>query len=275
MKNFSVFLAAVIVAMAGGCKEPSNEAAPGDKTAVGAVAESETTQARSNHATRARPDHTSPTAKYSGPVVETMNSGGYTYVQIDAAQGSTWAASPMFEVKVGDTVSFDEGVPMADYHSKTLNRDFDLIHFVGRIAVPGAAPVPSADHPSAGAMPAGHPPVDASAGGQDADFSGRETIEGGQSIAQVFAEKDALAGKGIALRGKVVKYNAGILDRNWLHVRDGTGGEGTNDLTVTTAATVKVGDTVVVKGSLVLDKDFGHGYRYDLIVEDAEVTVED
>ena len=49
----------------------------------------------------------------------------------------------------------------------------------------------------------------------------------------------------------------------------------TNDLTVTTAGTVpNVGDTVVVKGTVALNKDFGMGYQYDIIVEDAEVTVE-
>jgi hypothetical protein len=76
-------------------------------------------------------------------------------------------------------------------------------------------------------------------------------------------------------RGKVVKTNPNIMGKNWLHVRDGSGAEGTNDLTVTTAGTApNVGDTVVVKGTVALEKDFGMGYQYDIIVEDAEVTVE-
>jgi len=72
----------------------------------------------------------------------------------------------------------------------------------------------------------------------------------------------------------VVKYNAGILGKNWLHIQDGTGSAGTNDLTITTEATCTVGDTVLVHGKLVADRDFGAGYVYDLIVEDAQVTVE-
>ena len=91
----------------------------------------------------------------------------------------------------------------------------------------------------------------------------------------MFAEKDQLAGQPVVFRGKVVKTNPNIMGKNWLHVRDGSGAEGTNDLTVTTAGTApNVGDTVVVKGTVALNKDFGMGYQYDIIVEDAEVTVE-
>ena len=77
-------------------------------------------------------------------------------------------------------------------------------------------------------------------------------------LAEVFAGKDQLAGKPVVVRGKVVKTNANIMGKNWLHVRDGSGAEGTNDLTVTMAGTApNVGDTVVVKGTVALNKDFG------------------
>jgi hypothetical protein len=76
------------------------------------------------------------------------------------------------------------------------------------------------------------------------------------------------------VRARVVKFNAQILGKNWLHVRDGSGAEGTNDLTVTTAATAKVGDLVLVTGTLATDRDFGSGYKYPLIVEDAKVVAQ-
>jgi len=65
------------------------------------------------------------------------------------------------------------------------------------------------------------------------------------------------------------------MDKTWLHIMDGTGGEGTNDLAVTTDAVASVGDIVVVNGELAVDKDFGFGYKYDIIIENAEVTVEE
>ena len=87
-------------------------------------------------------------------------------------------------------------------------------------------------------------------------------------------DRAQMAGRQVTVRGKVVKYNGGIMGRNWLHIQDGTGAEGANDLTVTTQAVVGVGQTVLVSGTAAVDRDFGAGYRYDLIVENATVTVE-
>ena len=108
----------------------------------------------------------------------------------------------------------------------------------------------------------------------DVDLSGITPAEGGQTIAGIFAGKADLAGKPVKVRGKVVKFSPEIMGKNWLHLQDGTGAAGTNDLTVTTGAMVKKGDTVTVSGVLVIDKDFGYGYAYDVIIEDADVTVE-
>ena len=132
--------------------------------------------------------------------------------------------------------------------------------------------------PPARALPEGHPKIEGSSGnasgGQPLDFSRISKPSGGKNIAEIYKEKPRLVGKKIAVRGKVVKFNTGIMGKNWLHLRDGTGAEGTNDLTVTTDGVAKVGDTVLVRGALTADKDFGHGYKYPVIIEDAQVTVE-
>lgn len=140
---------------------------------------------------------------------------------------------------------------------------------------PAAEAAKAPEAPAAAAapqMPEGHPVAEP---GADVDLSGIAKAEGGQTVAEVFAQKDSLAGKPVTVRGKVVKVNAGIMGKNWLHVRDGSGAEGTNDLTVTTTGALpQVGDTVVVSGPVTLNKDFGAGYTYDVIVEDAAVTPE-
>lgn len=140
---------------------------------------------------------------------------------------------------------------------------------------PAAEAAKTPESPAAAAqpqMPEGHP---AAQPGAAVDLAGIAQAEGGKTVAEVFADKDALAGQSVTVRGKVVKVNAGILGTNWVHVRDGSGSEGTNDLTVTTAETVpNVGDTVLVTGTVALNKDFGMGYTYDVMVENADVTVE-
>jgi hypothetical protein len=135
-------------------------------------------------------------------------------------------------------------------------------------AAPATAPAASA----APTMPADHP---AAKPGDEVDLSGIAKADGGKTVAEVFAEKASLAGKPVTVRGKVVKVNGGIMGKNWLHVRDGSGAEGTNDLTVTTAGELPaLGAIVVVTGPVTLDKDFGMGYQYAVIVEDADVKVE-
>ena len=95
----------------------------------------------------------------------------------------------------------------------------------------------------------------------------------GRTVAELYDERGALSGKTVALRGQVVKYSAGIMGRNWIHLRDGTGDAtaGTHDITVTSSGTTAVGDVVLVQGTVAVDKDFGAGYLYAVIVEDASV----
>jgi len=123
------------------------------------------------------------------------------------------------------------------------------------------------------AMPADHPQARPTG---DVDLAGIVKAEGGKTVAEVFTEKDALAGQKVAVRGKVVKTNAGIMGKDWVHVRDGSGTDGTNDLTVTTTMSPlpQVGDTVLVTGTAVTNKDFGMGYQYPVMLESAEVKIE-
>jgi len=219
---------------------------------------------------------------FTGKVLETMNAATYTYVLVDTGKATNWAAAQQFAVKVGDTVTIKDGMPMPNYHSKTLNRDFSVVYFTGRASVAGAPTDGSelpAGHPAIGGasgmtnLPAGHPPIGAAAQ-PSVDFSGITVPKNGKTVAEILKNSAKLKGKTVTLRGKVVKYNGGIMGKNWLHVRDGSGEDGSNDLTVTTDLDAKVGDTVLVKGEVAIDRDFGAGYKYAVIIEDAEVAVE-
>ncbi len=197
-----------------------------------------------------------PAGQITGRVVETIDSGGYTYVLVDTGSEKVWAAVPQVAVTLGAEVAFDGSMPMVDYHSATLDRTFDLVYFAGSLGL---------DVPA----PSGHPGATATAG---SDVAGIEKADGGVTVEEVFTRRTELVDTEVVLRAKVVKFSPEIMGKNWLHVQDGTGGPGTNDLTVTTDATVAVGDIVLVRGVLLADRDFGYGYQYDLIIEDASVT---
>lgn len=107
------------------------------------------------------------------------------------------------------------------------------------------------------------------------DMSGIAKAENGQTVAELYADKSKWAGKPVTVRGRVVKANHNIMDRNWVHLRDGTGDEGKNDLTITTKGDVPaVGTTVLVTGTLTTDKDLGAGYKYEVLIEDAKLVAE-
>lgn len=255
MKNALTLLVAGLMALslAVGCKNETPKTA--EKSAQPAATKAETPAAKAK----------------TGKVVETMNSGGYTYVQVDTGTEKFWAAAPEFKVKVGDPVVVPEGMAMQNYHSKTLNRDFDLVYFVNNIVVGGADAVATGSK-----MPEDHPVANerTKADASDISFKGIKKAEGGQTVADVFTNKKDLVGKEVTIRGKVVKFSPEIMGKNWIHLEDGTGKPGTNDLTVTTNVAAKVGDTVLVTGKVTADKDFGYGYKYDVILEDAKVVVE-
>ncbi len=211
----------------------------------------------------------------AGKVVETMDAGGYTYVLIETGAKKVWAAAPQFAVKVGDTVTMAGALPMTNYQSRTLNRTFDLVYFSGNVKVNGGvvAAASAAPKASAGDLPAGHPAPRAKSA-PAVDLAGIKRAENGQTVEEIVKGKATFGGKRIAVRARVVKFNSAIMGKNWLHIRDGSGSEGTNDLTVTTSATAKVGDLVLVTGVLSVDRDFGGGYKYAVIVEDATVVAQ-
>jgi hypothetical protein len=209
-----------------------------------------------------------------GAVLETMESGGYTYLLVEHTGGKIWVAGKPVKLAVGDKVRIADGMLMKGFESRTLKRKFDWILFASAVEVngqSGAAPAP--------ALPPGHPPLTNALPAVAAHPVPTASIEvkpgaiakvpGGYTVAECYAQQKKLAGKSIKVRGVVVKFSADIMGKNWAHLRDGTGAAGSNDLTVTTADTVKPGDAVVAEGKLSTNRDFGAGYKYAILLEDA------
>lgn len=218
------------------------------------------------------------TRTVTGTVVETMDAANYTYVLLDTGSEKIWAAANTFEVAVGDRLVVPLETPMANFHSPSLNRDFPLIYFASSVSREGDPVAAASPHGAPSSAPSGAPPMMRSSGHPPMSDVGAVTEKiapapGGTAIADLWANRKALAGTSVTVRGKVVRYNGGILDRNWIHLQDGTGkaGDGTNDILVTTTGTAKVGDVITARGTLAVDKDFGAGYTYAVLVENATI----
>ena len=226
-------------------------------------------------ATAASPDSAPATANHAsagtlpanpgtltGEIVETMNAAGYTYVLLNTDSGKIWAAATETSVKVGQRVSVPTGELMTDFSSKSLNRTFDKIYFVSGIYPEGA--LEKAADQGHGKAGSSRTVV------TDAHVEGVAKAEGGYTVEEILTRSSELNGQKVKVRGRVVKFTAGIMGTNWMHIQDGTPG----DLTITTDTLVVKGDLVMVEGILSENKDFGAGYVYPAIIEKAMVTKE-
>jgi len=196
----------------------------------------------------------------AGEVEETIDSGGYTYIKIKNEGGETWVAIPTAEVKVGDHMVFAPGDTMHNFESKTLKRKFDTIVFSpGPMYLPGTQKDRNTKQAD-----------------KDAKVEKIKPAEGKDSykVSSIFLKRVILDKKTVKVRGKVVKVSKNIMGMNWLHIQDGSGSaaDHDNDLVVTTKGMAAVGDIVTVTGKVASDKDFGYGYKYDVIIEDATVS---
>ena len=200
-------------------------------------------------------------------IVATEDSGGYSYVQLDIEGTKVWYAVPAGKFKVGEQLIAPAGMAMKNFYSKTLDRTFDTVYFAESLGKPDSL------KKNEDALPTGHPPIQSRTVKPTTvyDFSAIELPEGGKTVEAVHQESAALAGKPVVVRGIAVKVTNGIMGKNWIHLRDGSGKSGSNDLTVTTTNAVLTGKTITVSGTLTTDRDFGSGYQYAILLEDAAV----
>lgn len=182
----------------------------------------------------------------SGEVLEVNSVQNYTYLLLKTAKGEKWAAVNRAEVSKGDRVTIENAMVMKDFESRSLKRTFKTILFGTLAGAHAAQPAPVEDIHVA------------KAAGDNA-----VTVE------EVATKRTELKDKQVQVRGKIVKYTPAILGKNWVHLRDGSGAEGSNDLLVTTTDQARAGDIVTVTGVVHTDRDFGSGYTYKVLIEDA------
>lgn len=195
-------------------------------------------------------------------VLEKTDASDYTYLLVKEDDTKYWIAVRKMEVNVDDVLYFSKKMLMKEFKSSTLNKTFAAIFFVEDAS--------KNQVDETGKMPNPHSQIETPAQNNISVVK----AEGGYTIKDIFAQKDQLANKSVKVRGVVVKLNTDILGKNWVHIQDGTGTGSSFDLTITTAAAPEVGKTVLVEGKLGLNIDFGAGYKYNVILQDANIKVE-
>ena len=230
-------------------------------------------------------------AQVTGKVIETMDAAGYTYLNVATDAGEKWVAVNQTPVKVGEEVTYMDGMVMQNFFSKSLDRTFSEIVFSSGLVGAGAAPP---ETPPAGGTGAGS---FSQALSSESTFSappGAEMVTGSQkavvpfaeikvekapggnsyTVAEIFSKAAELNGKSVVVRGKVMKVSPNIMGRNWIHIQDGTGSPDakTHDLVITTSQEPAADwDIITMEGILTANKDFGSGYSYAVLIEDANL----
>lgn len=196
-------------------------------------------------------------------VIEVIQTNNYTYLNVEENDAEKWLAVSKMEAKEGDIYYYTGGFEMKNFESKELGRTFESIYFLESVSSTPEIMVkePLAEPHSTGKLNVEKQEVNV------------KPAEDGITIAELFAHKDSYAGKTVKITGQVTKFNAAIMKKNWVHIQDGSEYSGKFDLTATTDMDVSVGDVITLEGTVVLNKDFGYGYSYDVLLEDSKILI--
>ncbi len=194
-------------------------------------------------------------------VKEVLQSTNYTYLSVDENNNNIWLAVSKMDAKNGETYYYENGMLMENFYSKDLDRTFKSIYFIDEIRT---SLQPSQEMKKDQGMHDMKPKI------EKADIK-LTKIQGGLTVEELFSQRTNYEGKIVKVKGIVSKINPEIMSRNWIHIQDGTEFNEEFDLTVTSQQIVNVGDTIIAEGNISLNKDFGAGYKYDIIMEDAQI----
>jgi hypothetical protein len=193
-------------------------------------------------------------------VAEVIQASNYTYLKVKDNQLERWVAVSKQEINPGDVYYYDGALLMNNFSSKELNRTFDEIYFVSQISK-----TPIVQKKFGTGMPAHSGKIET----QKLSSITLEKAAGENTIADVFEKRVEFTAREFEIRGVVVKVNKQVMGKNWIHIQDGTEFNGKFDLTITSQDLPEMNEEVTFRGKLSVNKNFGSGYSYEVIMEDA------
>ena len=205
-----------------------------------------------------------------GTVTETMDSAGYTYVRLQ--EDNRWVAGKLTKISIGDVIEYDQATEMRGFHSRTLNRTFEVISFAQILNVANLVRVDEHADSTAIATMGDELGITKSTAAVAPEAGEISPLEGGKTIVAIHAEYQQINDQEIALRARVMKVNKNILGKNWITLQDGTGTAPENKLLATSAELVEIGEIVTAKGVVKTNVDLGSGYTYKVVLEEATFT---
>lgn len=198
-------------------------------------------------------------------VNEVLPATRYVYLNVSEGSSKFWIATRKQEIKKGETYFYRGGLLKTKFESKEYNRVFDTIYLISSLV--------SQDHSKhVGDLNANKQKSKPVVQKEEIPTHTDKIVEhkGTLKIAELVKDPKRYEGHTIQLSGKCVKVNPNIMDRNWIHLKDGSKDD--YDLVITSNTFVPEGSEITIRGTVVMNKDFGAGYAYDLIVENGTLV---
>jgi hypothetical protein len=199
-----------------------------------------------------------PSGVHTVKVIEHFNALNYTYIQVSENKTIHWIAVPQLRVENGDVLFYSHYMEMKNIKVENLNRTFESLFFVQDISrIPHTFMTQILPY-------------------SEINLFQKESIlvdhpKGSKTIEDIYSNKEILAGKVVKVKGKVIKFKAHIMGRNWIYIKDGTGADDTSNLVIISGQEAKPGDIITVKGVVSVNKDFGIGYSYQVVIEKGQI----
>ncbi len=193
---------------------------------------------------------------------EVLPAEKYVYLNVTEGAKQFWIATGKKEVNIGETYFYKGGLLKTNFESKEYNRVFETVYLVTNLVAQkhgdNTGKINISDYTEAKEKT----PVKVAI---ETHTDKVVQHQGSIKIAELVKDPKKYEGKTIQLSGICTKINAGIMNRNWIHIKDGSKDD--FDLVITSQEFVPEGSSFTIKALVTLNKDFGAGYRYDLILE--------
>ena len=200
-------------------------------------------------------------------VKEIIPATKYLYLNVEENGERYWIAIIKKEIELEQTYYYNRALLKTNFESKETNRHFDEIYLVTNLV--------GVDHAKINSDPVNLDHLHEQNTSEEIPSTSKSEPaklierEGSIKIADLVSNAKKFEGKTVQISGKCFKINPNIMERNWIHLRDGS--KDSYDLVITSKEFVEEGSVVTMKGTVTLNNDFGAGYRYDLVIEDGEI----
>ena len=199
-------------------------------------------------------------------VSEVIPGNKYVYVLVEENGRQFWISTGMKELNEGETYYYTESILKTQFESKEHNRVFDTLYLVTEL-VP-ASHGQDMHGFNASAMDEEQVQIIKKSIVKEQDSSA--VFAGPVKIAELVDNPEKYAGKKVELTGVCTKINAGIMGRNWLHLKDGS--RDSYDLVVTSNDMPEKGSEITLRAIVRLNVDLGSGYSYPILLENGVIA---